>query len=242
MSTNCEFPPELDDKQLLMYLDGGADRETVLHLEKCSYCRQRAKALDGFQKHLTARLYRATCPSSMELGDYHLRLLPPSQMLIVAQHVRECPHCAGEVAELESFLSELKPTQEASLQGKAKVLIARFLGGHSENSSLAPSFAALRGEAKGPVILEADGLVITLDIQPGPNEQVSILGQVAAEDQDRWTGAVVEVQQADTPPRTATLDDLGAFRFAKVDPGSVQMTITSSDGTVVQIPNLDIVL
>jgi hypothetical protein len=90
--------------------------------------------------------------------------------------------------------------------------------------------------------LEADGLVITLDIQPGPNEQVSILGQVAAEDQDRWTGAVVKVQQADTPPRTATLDDLGAFRFAKIDPGSVQLTITSSDGTVVQIPNLDIVL
>ena len=99
---------------------------------------------------------------------------------------------------------------------------------------------ALRGERKGPIILEAEGVVITLDVEPGSDGQVSILGQVAADEQDQWTNASVELQQADRQPITTSLDDLGAFRFEIVRPGATQIMITSTEGVVIQSPNIDI--
>jgi hypothetical protein len=241
LSTTCVSPPELEEKQLLLYLDGQANQETLSHLERCAYCLEKARTLDRFQKRLTSRLYRLTCPAPMELGEYHLRMLPASQMLIVAQHVRECPHCAREVSQLEAFLSDLELAQEGSLLGKAKVLIARLVGSGAEPGST-PAFSALRGESKGPLTFEADGMVIVLDVQPTAQKQVSILGQVATDDQDHWTSALVELQQASGPQLTASLDDLGAFRFDDIRPGATQITIKSLHGIIVHILNVDITL
>jgi anti-sigma factor ChrR (cupin superfamily) len=232
---NCISPPELSDRQLLEFLDGEAEPETTHHLGICQYCRNKADALARLQNGLTTRLYRITCPSPLELGEYHLRILPSSQMLVVAQHVRECPHCGAEVAQLETFLKDLTPDVKPAPLTPIRVLVARLVGGNE--SALRP---ALRGESKGPLIFEADGVVITLDIQPASETQVSILGQVAADEQDQWTNALVELQQADKPPMTTSLDDLGAFRFEAVRPGVTQIMITSTEGVVIQSPNIDI--
>ncbi|MCI0552594.1 MAG: hypothetical protein L0287_16710 [Anaerolineae bacterium] len=151
----------------------------------------------------------------------------------MAQHIRECPHCRREVAELEEFLTE--PDAQPDLLETVKVLFARLVG-----SGATPALGALRGESKGPLIFEAEGVVITLDVQPGPKGQVSILGQVAADDQDQWTGAKVELKQAESPQLTASLDDLGAFRFGAVRPGSIQFTVTSLSGVVIQSPDIEI--
>lgn len=240
MTQNCVFPPELDDKQLLAYLDGEAGEATISHLKGCAHCRQKAESLNGLQKRLTNRLYRLTCPPSIELGEYHLRMLPASQMLVIGQHLRECPYCTREVAELEKFfLSGLEP-MEGNLLGKVKVLIARLVGGQAGQSTLSPDFSALRGETRGPLTFEANGIVIVLDIQQINEGKINILGQVAADDQDQWTTSKVELQQADSLPLTAALDDLGAFHFEDIRLGSTQITITSPSGIVLQVPNFDI--
>ena len=233
----CITSPALDDTQIISYMEGEAADAIKAHIEKCPYCAERASQMALFQNHLRARYYRSTCPSSMELGDYHLGLLPPPRVLVIAQHIRECPHCRREVAELDEFLTELdvKP----SLLETAKVLIARLAGTGAE-SGATPAFGALRGESKGPLTFEADGVVIILDIQPGSNGQVSILGQLAADDQDRWTGAQVELQQIDSPQQIESVDDLGAFRFEAVRSGSTQLAITSLDGIIVRVPNFHI--
>lgn len=246
MSKDCVSPPEIDEKQLLMYLDGEADEQTVLHLQRCSHCRAKAEALDLFQRRLTERVYRATCPPSIELGEYHLRMLPASQMLVIAQHVRECPHCRREMAELETFfLDDMAP--EMGFLGTAKVLIARLTGlqtesGKQAKNDLAQVVPMLRGETKGPLTFEAEGMVISLDVQQAPNGQVSLLGQVAADDQDRWTAAEVDLQQDDSSQRSAALDDLGGFRFENIGPGVIQITIKSLHGIHVQVPNIDIAI
>jgi hypothetical protein len=244
LSKNCVSPPELEDGQLLAYLD---DREahpaTALHLKMCPYCRERAGALDRVQKRLRSRLYRLNCPDPMELGEYHLRMLPASQMLVVAQHVRECPHCAREVSELDGFLSDLAPAPGEGLLGQARVLFARLVGrGQPGGTALTAAPAALRGAGEGPVTLEADGIVITLELQPGSNGQVSIFGQVAAGEQDEWTGALVELRPAGAPFLTALLDDLGAFEFEGLAPDSIELTITSPHGIAVHSPRIDIAL
>jgi len=83
---------------------------------------------------------------------------------------------------------------------------------------------------------------MTLDVQTGPPGQVSILGQVAAEDQDEWTGAGVELKQANQPLLAATLDDLGAFRFEAIRISSIQLTVTARSGVVLQSPDIEITL
>jgi len=135
------------------------------------------------------------------------------------------------------FLSDLMPTPGENLIGKVKILIAQLVGG--QRGELSPT-AALRGEAKGPLIFEAEDIVITLDIQPAPNEFVFLLGQVAAVDQDAWTGATVKLQQADLPDLTVSLDDLGAFHFEEVRPSPIQITVMSTQEIVVQTPKIDI--
>ncbi|MBI3243094.1 MAG: hypothetical protein HYZ49_12445 [Chloroflexi bacterium] len=242
---NCVSPPELDDRQLLTYVDGVAEHEVATHLERCLYCRDKARQLARLQDRLTARLYRFTCPSPIELGEYHLGLLASAKTMAVAQHLRECPHCARELVQLKNYLSDLEPVAEPGLLGRVKVLVARLVGGEqrgrpSGEPAFAPAFVAVRGANHGPITLEADGLLIVLDVQPATGGRVTILGQIAAEDQDQWTGAVVELSQGGALQMTTTVDDLGAFHCAGILPASTEIKIISSDGITVQIPTIDI--
>lgn len=231
MAISCVYPPELDDKQLLAFLDGEADKEIIAHLQGCIYCHQKAENLDHFQKRLITRLYRHTCPSAMELGEYHLHILPASQMLIIGQHLRECTHCTHEVAQLESFLS----AQESSLLGQAKLLIARLVS--------APAIAtttALRGEGKGPITFAIDNIIIVLDIQPATAGKVNILGQVAADPQDDWTGALVELRKDHQLEISSTVNDLGAFQCEGVIPGQQELWIKPKNGSIVVMANFEV--
>ena len=229
---NCISPPELSEHQLLEYLDGEADEQIIQHLDRCEFCRDKADALKQLQAGLVARLYRITCPSPHDLGEYFLRVLPAPQMLLIAQHVRECPHCQREVAQLEAYLSDSgTPAQQGS--PREMRIIASLI-----DAAAAP--LSLRGEQKGPITFDADGIVITLDVQPVADGQLSILGQVAADDQDEWTAARVELRQAEAPRSSASVDDLGSFRFEAVRPGSTKFIITASNGITIETPDIDL--
>jgi hypothetical protein len=229
----CITSPALDDIQIVAYVDGEADDSVAAHIEICSFCAERARQWRLLQNRLQRQLYRATCPTPVELGDYHLGLMESSRTLVVAQHVRECPLCQREVADLQEFLAE--PAAPRGFVEAAKVLIAQLGGG-----ATTPAQVHLRGEDRGPLIFEADGVVITLEIQPDPDGQSSILGQLAAEEQDEWTGAEVELEQLDSTKLMTSLDDLGAFRWDHVGPGVSRITIRSPHNIVVHISSLDI--
>lgn len=235
---NCVSPPALDDSQLLASLDGEADEQVAEHLARCPYCRERAAQLGRLQNRLTARLYRLTCPTPLELGEYHLGLLRNEQKTAIAAHLRECPHCMRELAELKTYLSELAPPLEPSPVDRVKVLIARLFGERMDGQqpgtgSLAPAFAMLRGGSSGPITLEADGILIVLDAQPSDEARLAITGQIAAEDQDRWTGASIELRQGEALRCTAAVNDLGAFRCAGILPGFCVLQIKPLDGPVI---------
>src|SRR6266498_2647150 len=124
----CITSPALDDIQIVSYIEGEADDGVVAHIKECLFCRERANRWTLLQNGLREQLYRVTCPTPVELGDYHLGLLPAPQVLVIAQHVRECPLCRREVADLKNFLDDLAP--EISLLGAARVLIARLISGN----------------------------------------------------------------------------------------------------------------
>ena len=74
---SCLRTTQLTDSELLMALDGEADREVTMHIADCPDCRVRTGQLQKFQNGLTNRLFRATCPPSIELGEYHLACFLP---------------------------------------------------------------------------------------------------------------------------------------------------------------------
>lgn len=228
----CITSPTLDSVEIAMYIEGEADEAVVAHIKECPYCSERARQWTLLQNRLKKQSYRITCPTPMELGDYHLGFLSDTQKLVVAQHVRECLLCRQEVAILEDFLSNLAPG--SNLLGAGKVLIARLMGTPAENG-LAP---ALRGEAKGPLTFEADGIVIVLDIQPTKEGKASIFGQVAADDQDQWTGAIVELRKDDQLQDSTEIDDLGTFQYTDVIPGGQELRIWPQAGPVVIVRSI----
>jgi hypothetical protein len=239
----CITSPALDDTQIVSYVEGEADDIVVAHIKECPFCSERANRWSLLQNSLRKQLYRVTCPTPVELGDYHLGLLSAPQVLVVAQHLRECPLCRREVVELESFLDD--PDPEVSLLGAAKVLIARMIGVQSESgqngeNGFIPSGVALRGEAKEPITLQADGIVIVLDLQHTDGGVINVLGQVAAEDQDQWTEAVVEVRHGNELQFSTTVDDLGAFRFEGIMPGSKELRIISKDSSLTVVSNFEV--
>jgi len=228
LSINCEFPPELNDTQLMAYLDDEANPEIARHLEKCSYCRKKAEALDRLQKRLTSQLYRITCPSPTELGEYHLRTLPASQMLIVSQHLRECPHCVREISQLDEFLVELTPPP--GLIKSARVLIARLIkkpGTDQDTEGFlgAPAIAGVRGEEEEPFIYQTDGIQIVIDVQEDL-EQVglkTLLGLVTGLETNEFT---IQVSQGDQVIATASVDEIGNFIIPHLSPGHYKLILS----------------
>jgi hypothetical protein len=232
----CITSPALDNIEIATYVDGEAEEAVIAHIQQCPFCSEKARQWTLLQSSLRKQSYRIDCPTPMELGDYHLGLSPASQVLVVSQHLRECPLCRQEMAILENFLGTLAP--ENSLLGAAQVFIARLMGAGTENSP-AP---ALRGEAKGPLTFEANGIVILLDIQPTNEGKATILGQVAADDQDQWTDAIVELRQDSKLQFSTTVDDLGAFRFEAIRKGEQELRIITKDSSRVVISNFTVTI
>jgi hypothetical protein len=244
--TENDSGSQFNDADLLAYLDGEVDPEVASQIERSPAARERAEELARLQSRLTARLYRMECPKSETLGEYHLGLLSQSKSIEVAKHLLECPHCVRELDQLRGYLSErafpLKPDPFKGI----KVLIARWVrekGGSQSTGELAfaPALAMLRGSSQGPLSLEADGILIILDIQPAAEERVTILGQVAADEQDLWTGSTIEVRQEGVGQCTAVVDDLGAFSCGELSPGQAELLLISKSGTIV-LANIEIII
>jgi hypothetical protein len=222
----CITSPALDNVEIAMYVDGEADEAVRAHVQQCPFCSEKARQWTRLQNSLRKQSYRVDCPTPVELGDYHLGYLPDPQELVVAAHLRECVLCRRDVAVLENFLGSLAP--ETSLLGAVKVLIARLISGQGD-----PARGALRGGGKEPLTYKANGNVIVLDIQKTNEGKVSIFGQVAADDQDQWTGAAVELRKDDQLQASTEIDDLGSFQYTSVIPGGQELRILSQSGYVV---------
>jgi hypothetical protein len=173
----------------------------------------------------------------MELGDYHLGLLPAAQALVVAQHVRGCPHCRQEVEQLGTYLKDLD--SPVGVVEAIRVLVAKLVNTPGE-IGLHSQVPALRGESKGPLQFAAEGVLIMLDVEPSSEGKMNILGQVAADNQDHWTGAQVELRQGGTVQFSTQLDDLGAFRAEDIPSGPKELRITPESQSVVVVSNFEL--
>ena len=85
---------------------------------------------------------------------------------------------------------------------------------------------------------EADGVTIMLDVQPALDSQVRLIGQLLADDQDAWVGALVELRQAGALRATAFLDELGGWSCGPLPSGPIELRLVRADGRVVVVPEI----
>ena len=119
----CSSPPELDPSTLLAFLEEDAEEWVETHISICPYCRQRAEALGQTQSALDARLFRATCPPSDELGEYEEGMLSAAQARVIKAHLEECPHCSLELTQLRSFLKSTEIPPAAETGSRVKMIL-----------------------------------------------------------------------------------------------------------------------
>jgi hypothetical protein len=100
VTETCINPTEINEGDLMAYVEGTADQAVIEHVHRCPACARQAQELATLQATLTARLYRASCPTPDQLIAYQRGELRGNEKLTVAQHLRQCPHCARELAAL----------------------------------------------------------------------------------------------------------------------------------------------
>jgi anti-sigma factor RsiW len=239
----CSLPPPITEDQISAALDGLTDPIVQAHIAQCPSCAVRIEHAQAIEGTLKLTLNRWDCPPAQRLGEYVLALITsPTEERSIIRHLEQCAHCKAEVAELGAFLvADTASVKQAVPQP------ARPESGWGQ--SLGRVFAklvprspalALRGAATGPIMAEADGTTIVLDVQPVAEGQVTILGQVVAADQDLWTGALVELRQSGALQATTTADDLGSFSCGPFAAGSIQLAITPPVGQTLVLPQIDV--
>lgn len=187
--------------------------------------------MTDLKKPFAAKLYRANCPSSTELGEYHLRILPAERMTWIQTHLSECPLCASEVQGLRTYLDDLAPELEPSLSGRIQTWIAQRIPDLGRGGTPVPGFA-LRGNAGSVQTYEAGAGQLNLDIQPDSiqPEHRTLLGLLTGVNPE---GMNVLLLQGAGSVAAVGLDELGSFVLTGVQPGEYTLILRGPEVEIV---------
>jgi len=170
---------------------------------------------------LTAVFYRLSCPAPETLADYCTRQLPPGQRLVVARHLRDCPHCAREL--------EMYAAADGEAEGpfdRLRDLVSRVSWATLALASLSP--LALRGISAGQQVYQAGDTRIVLELRPATTgyHRWRLLGGVEP------SGAATEIElwQESQVRASIRTDDEGYFSFDRLKPGVYSLCLRG-DGT-----------
>jgi hypothetical protein len=231
----CSLPPPLNDDQISAVLDEAATPDVTGHLARCVSCAARLEDARQAEGSLRSSLYRWDCPAPQALADYHIGRPGAADQRAIARHLEECARCSEEIAELVLFMRDEAPHAEPA----APVAAPRPASRGWSLARLLPRAPALalRGGAAEPLMFEADGgVTIFLEIQPAPGGQAELRGQLVADDQDSWAGALVEIRQSGALRATAAVDDMGAFGGPALPIIPTELRITRADGRALLLP------
>jgi hypothetical protein len=237
---SCTLLQKLDDAKLLTFLDGAAGPDVVRHVQGCPDCSARVKRLRLNEMKLKAALYRSSCPSPMELGEYRLGTLARKDATTVKRHLVDCPHCNLELARLERFLDDLAPAPEpdrlAEATGRIRVLVARLVSGARDaltapSPALAPAYAGIRGAAAGPAIYKAEAAQVSLTAQPSAAAAgyFELHGLLIGTD---VTGSTVNLWQGKALIASTPVDEADNFIIGDLTPGVYELVIRGPEQVI----------
>ncbi len=201
--------------------------------------------MNDIERKLRATLYRAFCPDSAELGEYHLGLLHADRRREMRAHLKECPHCSHELEQLRSFLetvsADLEPGTRAGTRRDESLLrrlIARLIPPDITAAGWAPALAGVRGDAGGILKFDTEGYHILLDIEADADrpDRRSILGLLTGDEPAVSGGThtpgvntafAARLYQAGSLVAQANVDEFGNFAINTVLPGDYALILSS---------------
>ncbi|GEM_PF-1768660 len=243
-------PPHLLDEDTLVMAAWDADALTAeahQHLAECPTCSERVASYQLARKSLTAYLYRWDCPDTQEISDYAAGFIKGKRRRELANHVRQCRHCAEEVQASQEFLAPSPPALPPMplplpipFPESGRRLIARLLPQRAPGAAL----AGLRGGETGdgwPRQYEVDGISLSLHrASPSPGSAgAMLLGLISRAEAtpDVFAGVEVRLRKAGDPGQPPLLveqiDDLGNFVLSPVPIGQFDLLITLPEGELV---------
>ena len=195
-------------------------RRVEAHLARCPHCAAQVEVYRRTAAVMHAALYRASCPAPERLALYQLSLLSAREQLVVARHVRECPHCQQDLVALAREADWGLPGDRPSLLERLQRAV------DSIEAALLPAPSSLtlglRGAAPAAQRFHVEGLDILVMIQPGHAKGYRTV-----------RGRLLPEQRADPPEwgpeawwmeselaRAAQIDARGTFCFEEVEPGA----------------------
>ncbi|MEJ5312353.1 MAG: zf-HC2 domain-containing protein [Anaerolineae bacterium] len=232
--TRCIDPCELEEGALSVFLENPRDARVAAHLARCSYCATQVAAYRRTLSLLETRLYRHDCPAVEMLALYQLNLTTPAERLVIAAHVRDCPHCQRELDELAR--SDEAPSLFERLRQGVGVLIAGPV------STFHPKAISLRGETPPLLRFRVGDLEIHLSQQPGHSlglrtllGRLTLLTAVAPPE----PGTEIWLWRSDFATATVIEAD-GIFTFENIEPGQYSLGL-EWQGAAVSVPKVEIV-
>ena len=208
---------EIQDFELLAYLDGEAGQDVAARIERSPDALLRVRVFASVQKTLREGFYRVDCPDTALLGEYSLGMLLPGRALKVVRHLALCPYCREEMDRAYQFIGP-------GLVARIKVLIAKRVEEmQGRFSNLAPAFG-VRGAEVDPYVYQADGVQIAIDVQEDrdqPNRR-TVIGLIMGVQAQEYR---VSILQDDLPRGTVNVDDLGNFYISDLERGEYELLI-----------------
>ena len=242
----CINPSEIQEGDLMAYVDGTADEAVVQHIRRCSACARQAEVLATLQTIMTAKLYRFSCPTPDQLIAYQQGELRGSEKLVVVQHLRQCPHCARELAALAR---DARVGLGERIRAGLKVLDAVLVTPQLQAAGVRGAPGAARPT---PQVYRADEIEIIVNQIPSRTHprRWDLSGLVHVEGQVPETiapstalrqssgqgsgqrGARVELYRGEGLIAIAAVSLRGRFVFAAVEPGDYDLSLVWGDREV----------
>lgn len=191
-----------------------------------------------------SRLYRWDCPLPDALGDYYLKLVPPSQHEVIEAHLVYCLLCRQELEAFAAFLKVDPFTSSQPLEPETKAspvqqLWTMLRAGVSVIGQGRLQTAGVRGDASTPVRLafEAGGLPEPAELFVDMAEQFDgyrLDAQLALSErlEALFGNALVEIWQAESLAAVLFVDEDGAFHCQLKEKSPLLIRITTQNRVV----------
>lgn len=201
----------------------------------------------GFESNLQSKLFRAGCPPTEQLGEFHLGLLDPQSEKVIRYHLALCHLCQADINALGMFLEEVADTidyrdlhtpKPATLR-KWIAELGRKMQGSEAARNPAPAFRGTEETSKPkPQHYYVGDTQIMLDIQSDLTKAnlFQLIGTVMS-DMDQFETA--QLLKDETVVQDVSVDDLGNFEFNLLESDRYAIVIKGLENQIT-IPTVSI--
>lgn len=233
MIFNCIAPQEINEDELLAYLDDPASLPKVIrqqleaHLTQCAACTEHLAALRQTEQLFQVTLFRQSCPDLDSLLQYQAGFLSAAAYQSIQHHLATCIYCPQELAQLArveqttSARQPVTPSLKQWLEAGRRLITATLL-------PTTPTPFALRGQSQSQQTYLAPPYQITLAKIPPlvQGDYWEIQGQVIHEESPFTPfQGTVELWQGEQLIKTENVDEFGFFVFPDVHLGQYSLHI-----------------